>query len=160
MTFALRLRHLRQLPLRFRLLAMLMIAVVIAARIHGDISIGMTFAAWITQAQRGSLPRLQLAMLALGLTGLCLGAVVSERKRVERAIRKSEKRYRLLFERNLAGVFRTTLAGRVVECNQAVASMFGYDLPEEVMALKVANLYDTASDREAFLTELKSEKSL
>jgi diguanylate cyclase (GGDEF)-like protein/PAS domain S-box-containing protein len=124
------------------------------------ISVGMTFAAWITQAQRGSLPRLQLAMLALGLTGLYLGAVVSERKRVERAIRKSEKRYRLLFERNLAGVFRTTLAGRVVECNQAAASMFGYDLPEEVMALPVANLYDTASDREAFLTKLKSEKSL
>jgi diguanylate cyclase (GGDEF)-like protein/PAS domain S-box-containing protein len=124
------------------------------------ISVGMMFAAWITQAQRGSLPRLQLAMLALGLTGLCLGAVVTERKRVERAIRKSEKRYRLLFERNLAGVFRTTLAGRVVECNQAAAAMFGYDSPEEVMALADANLYDTASGRDSFLTKLKSEKSV
>ena len=124
------------------------------------ISIGMTFAAWITQAQSGSLPKLQLAMSALGLTGLCLGAVVTERKRAERAIRESEKRYRLLFERNLAGVFRTTLAGRFVECNQATACMFGYDSPEEVMAVPVANLYDTASDREAFLTKLKSEKSV
>jgi diguanylate cyclase (GGDEF)-like protein/PAS domain S-box-containing protein len=124
------------------------------------ISVGMTFAAWITQAQRGSLPRLQLAMLALGLTGLCLGAVVTERKRIERAIRKSEKRYRLLFERNLAGVFRITLAGRVVECNQAAASIFGYDSPEEIMALPVANLYDSAADRKAFLTKLKSEKSV
>ena len=118
------------------------------------------FAAWISQAHTGSLPRLQLAMLALGMTGLCLGAVVTERKRVESAIRQSEKRYRLLFERNLAGVFRTTLAGRVLECNQAAASMFGYDSPEEVLALPVANLYDTASDREAFLTKLKSEKSV
>jgi diguanylate cyclase (GGDEF)-like protein/PAS domain S-box-containing protein len=124
------------------------------------ISIGMTFAAWITQAHSGSLPKLQLAMSALGLTGLCLGAVVTERKRAERAIRESEKRYRLLFERNLAGVFRTTLAGRFVECNQATACMFGYDSPEEVMAVPVANLYDTASDREAFLTKLKSEKSV
>ncbi len=99
------------------------------------ISAGMTFAAWITKAHRGSLPKLQLAMLALGLTGLCLGAVVSERKRVERAIRESEKRYRLLFERNLAGVFRTTLGGRVLECNQATASIFGYDSPEEILAL-------------------------
>ena len=124
------------------------------------ISVGMTFAAWITQAQRGSLPRLQLAMLALGLTGLCLGSVVTERKRVERAIRKSETRYRLLFERNLAGVFRTTLAGCFVECNQAAASMFGYDSPEELVAFPVANLYETAPEREAFLTKLKSEKSV
>src|SRR6202165_3424695 len=124
------------------------------------ISVGMTFAAWITQAQSGSLPKLQLAMLALGLTGLCLGAVVTERKQAERAIRASEKRYRLLFERTLAGVFRTTLAGRVVECNQATACMFGYDSPEEVMAIPVADLYATDSDREAFLTKLKSEKSV
>ena len=124
------------------------------------ISVGMTFAAWITQAQSGSLPKLQLAMLALGLMGLCLGAVVTERKRAERAIRESEKRYRLLFERNLAGVFRTTLAGRFLECNQATASMFGYDSPKEVMAVSVVNLYDTASDREALLTKLKSEKSV
>ena len=124
------------------------------------ISIGMTFAAWITQAQSGSLPKLQLAMSALGLTGLCLGAVVTERKWAERAIRESEKRYRLLFERNLAGVFRTTLAGRFVECNQATACMFGYDSPEEVMAIPVADLYATDSDREAFLTKLKSEKSV
>ena len=124
------------------------------------ISVGMMFAAWITQAHRGSLPRLQLAMFALGLTGLCLGAVVTERKRVESAIRRSEKRYRLLFERNLAGVFRTTLAGRVLECNQAAACLFGYDSPEEVLALPAANLYDKASDRTAFLTRLKSEKSV
>ncbi len=54
------------------------------------ITLGMTFAAWVTQAHRGSLPRLQLAMLALGLTGLCLGAVVSERGRAEKEVRWSE----------------------------------------------------------------------
>jgi diguanylate cyclase (GGDEF)-like protein/PAS domain S-box-containing protein len=118
------------------------------------------FAALITQAHRGSLPRLQLAMLALGLTGLCLGAVVTERKRVGAAVGKSERRYRLLFERNLAGVFLATLAGRVLECNQAAAFMFGYDSPEEVLDLPVANLYNTASDWESLLTKLKSEKSV
>jgi diguanylate cyclase (GGDEF)-like protein/PAS domain S-box-containing protein len=122
------------------------------------ISLGMMFAAWITQAHSGSLPRLQLAMLALGLTGLCLGAVVTERKRVEQAIRDSEKRYRLLFERNLAGVFRTTLPGRVLECNQAAAAIFGYDSPEQVLAVPAVSLYYADADREAFLTKLKSEK--
>jgi two-component system, cell cycle sensor histidine kinase and response regulator CckA len=124
------------------------------------ISGGMMFAAWITKAPSGSLPKLQLAMLALGLTGLCLGSVVTERQRAERAIRESEKRYRLLFECNLAGVFRTTVGGRVLECNQATASMLGYDSPQDVMAQPSDRLYYRASDREAFLTKITSEKSI
>jgi diguanylate cyclase (GGDEF)-like protein/PAS domain S-box-containing protein len=47
-----------------------------------------------------------------------------------------------------------------VECNQAAASIFGYDSPEEIMALRVANLYDSAPDRKASLTKLKSEKTV
>ena len=53
------------------------------------IILGMTFAAWVSHAHSG-LPRFQLAMLALGLTGLCLGAVVTERKKSEQELRLSE----------------------------------------------------------------------
>ena len=85
---------------------------------------------------------------------------ITERKQAEQALRTSEKRYRLLFERNLAGVFRTTLEGRVLECNHAAARIFGYDSPEELLALPATSLYHTASDRETLLRKLKSEKSL
>jgi signal transduction histidine kinase/DNA-binding response OmpR family regulator/integral membrane sensor domain MASE1 len=47
------------------------------------INLGMMFAAWATKAHPGVMPRLQLAMLALGLTGLCLGTVVSEWRRAD-----------------------------------------------------------------------------
>ncbi len=124
------------------------------------ISVGMTLAAWITQAHKGSLPRLQLALLALGLTGLCLGALVTEQGHVQRVIRESERRYRLLFERNLAGVFRTTLTGRVLECNQATANIFGYASPTEVMALPAETFYEERSDRDDLLTRIRSEKSI
>jgi len=50
------------------------------------INLGMMFAAWATQMHSGAMPRLQLAMLALGLTGLCLGAVVSEWRRADREL--------------------------------------------------------------------------
>jgi len=50
------------------------------------INLGMMFAAWATQTHSGAMPRLQLAMLALGLTGLCLGAVVSEWRRADREL--------------------------------------------------------------------------
>jgi two-component system sensor kinase FixL len=51
-----------------------------------SINLGMMFAAWATKAHPGVMPRLQLAMLALGLTGLCLGAVVSEWRRADREL--------------------------------------------------------------------------
>jgi PAS domain S-box-containing protein len=53
------------------------------------IILGMTFAAGVAHAH-GGMPRFQLAMLALGLTGLCVGAVVTERKRSEQELRLSE----------------------------------------------------------------------
>ncbi len=123
-----------------------------------SITAGMNLAAWITQAQRGSQPRLQFATLVLGLTGLFLGAVVTERQQGEQSIRTSEKRYRLLFERNLAGVFRTTIRGKFLECNPAAAQLFGYESPQQVIGLPALNLYEGANDREAFLAKLKSEK--
>jgi PAS domain S-box-containing protein len=84
---------------------------------------------------------------------------VTERRRGEEALRASEKRYRLLFERNLAGVLRTTVEGRVLDCNQATVRMFGYDSLEEVRAHPAAHYYVSPSDRDAFVAKLKSEKS-
>jgi len=85
---------------------------------------------------------------------------ISERKRAEEALRASEKRYRLLFERNLAGVFSTTLEGRFRQCNPAAAHMFGCESPAELLTFPITHFYHAISDREALLTRLKSEKSL
>ncbi len=91
---------------------------------------------------------------------LALKEDITERRRAAEALKESEKRYRELFERNLAGVLRTTLDGRVLECNQAAARMFGYDSPEELLILPASELYHTSSDREALLTKLKAEKNV
>jgi PAS domain S-box-containing protein len=71
-----------------------------------------------------------------------------------------EERDRKRFERSLAGMLRTTLEGRVLECNQAAARMFGYDSPEELLTVPATDFYYDPSEREAFLTKLKSERSL
>src|SRR5579871_6883070 len=55
------------------------------------IGLSITIGAGLTHAPRGSLPHLQLASLILGLTGLCVGAIVSERTKVEEDLRHSEK---------------------------------------------------------------------
>jgi PAS domain S-box-containing protein len=71
-----------------------------------------------------------------------------------------EKRYQRLFERNLAGVYRTSLDGLLLDCNNALAAMFGYSSREECIGRKVLQLHVSQSDREAFLTELKAERKI
>ena len=51
---------------------------------------------------------------------------MSGRRQIEEALRLSEKRYRTLFERNLAGVYRSTLEGRILERPRGGGG-FGYD---------------------------------
>jgi diguanylate cyclase (GGDEF)-like protein/PAS domain S-box-containing protein len=51
-----------------------------------------------------------------------------------RQLAKSEERYRLLFERNLAGVYVASEDGKVLDCNDACARLFGYATREEFLA--------------------------
>jgi len=85
---------------------------------------------------------------------------ITKRKRAEDALRESEKRYRLLFERNLAGVYRSTLDGRILECNEAFARIFGYASREEILGGSAAQLYETAEARDEFVELLRREGHL
>src|ERR1700716_924381 len=40
-------------------------------------------------------------------------------------------RYRVLFDKNVAGAILTTTQGRIVDCNEACAQMFGFNSREE-----------------------------
>jgi PAS domain S-box-containing protein len=87
-------------------------------------------------------------------------AVALERKRAQEAVRESEERYRLLFERNLAGVYRTTLAGRILECNEAFAHIFGYASREELLGRDIRSLYPSDEDWQGFREALLQFRNL
>jgi PAS domain S-box-containing protein len=89
---------------------------------------------------------------------ICLAQDVSERRQAEEALRISEERYRLLFERNLAGVFWTTQEGEFIDCNESFARMFGYRSRMEVLSLNARGLYHSPQEHDVLMTRLKREK--
>ncbi|HEY6290900.1 MAG TPA: PAS domain S-box protein, partial [Terriglobia bacterium] len=99
------------------------------------VNVGVIAAAHITHPDPEALPRRQLVMLALALTGLCLGAVESERRQAEEALRKSEERWRAVFENSAVGIAMCDVAGnRFNAANLAFQKMIGYS-EEELRAL-------------------------
>ncbi len=85
---------------------------------------------------------------------------VSEKIRYEDALLKSEESYRMLFERNLAGVFRTTMAGSILDCNDAFVHIFGYSSKEEMMSQRSHDLYFSDHERETYISHLRARKEL
>jgi PAS domain S-box-containing protein len=49
-------------------------------------------------------------------------------------LHQAEQKYRRIFENALEGIFQSTSDGRYISANRALAQIYGYDSPEELMA--------------------------
>ncbi len=67
------------------------------------------------------------------------------------------KKYRLLFEKNLAGVAIASLEGKVIDCNDAWAQILGYRCAEEVRGRPTADFYYDLASQEPLIEELKRD---
>jgi PAS domain S-box-containing protein len=63
-----------------------------------------------------------------------LGRDISARKKAEDALREAERNYRGIFDEAIIGIFQSTPSGRFLSLNAAMARIFGYDSPEEMVA--------------------------
>ncbi|MCB9164701.1 MAG: PAS domain S-box protein [Flavobacteriales bacterium] len=88
------------------------------------------------------------------------GVPLSDRSDVDPAYDDLRRLYDQLVSRNLAGVFRTTLDGRFLECNDAMARILGFADRAELMALPAVSIYPNKEARERFLATLMREKQL
>ncbi|UIJ37620.1 EAL domain-containing protein [Desulfobaculum bizertense] len=69
-----------------------------------------------------------------------LRAEMEERKRVEQALRAAEADYRSIFENTIEGIFRMSDDGHFTDANPALAKMFGFEQPREILdALRSGN---------------------
>ena len=87
-----------------------------------------------------------VAQAAVAIDNARLFAEAQHRQAVAEA---AETRYRELFDRNLAGIFRASPDGRILDCNEAMVRILGYASREQVLALRAEDLYVDATAREA-----------
>jgi PAS domain S-box-containing protein len=61
-----------------------------------------------------------------------------------------------LFDRNVAGVILTTPEGRILDCNEPCARIFGFDSREEMLAHSAWDFYFNRAEREILLDRLRT----
>lgn len=59
---------------------------------------------------------------------------VKERQQIEESLRQTEEKYRTIFENATEGIFQANLQGRYTMANPSLASILGYDSPEELIS--------------------------
>ncbi len=81
---------------------------------------------------------------------------ITDRKRAEEALRRSEASYRSLIQGAVCGIYRSSVDGRFLEVNPALVAMLGYDSAAELMEVDLATaIYRNAGARARVVEELR-----
>lgn len=88
---------------------------------------------------------------------------ITDRKQAEEGLQRAEEKYRSIFENASEGIFQTTPDGRYVSANPALAKIYGYDSPSELM-IQIHNidrqLYVDPNRRVEFLRAIDKHGSV
>ncbi|MGB3514521.1 MAG: adenylate/guanylate cyclase domain-containing protein, partial [Microcoleaceae cyanobacterium] len=91
-----------------------------------------------------------------------LGSLV-QRKQAEEALIIAEKRYHQIVENAVEGIFQTTPDGRFISANMALARIYGYSSPEEL----IENIHDISSQvycqanrRQEFISAIEADNAV
>ena len=88
---------------------------------------------------------------------------ITKRKHAETALREAERRYHGLFDNAIEGIFRTSVEGNYLDANPALAHIYGFDSPQELMASLRdigRQLYVDPTRREEFMRIVKARGSV
>jgi PAS domain S-box-containing protein len=80
---------------------------------------------------------------------------ITELKKTETALKKSEKQYRNIVDNALIGIYETNLKGDILYINEALAKIFEYESSAEMIPSGIVVLYKDTRDRMALIEKLK-----
>ncbi|MDF0554182.1 PAS domain S-box protein [Kamptonema sp. UHCC 0994] len=88
---------------------------------------------------------------------------ISHRVEAQEAQRQAEEKYRSLFENALEGIFQTTIDGHYLNANPALARIYGYSTPQELMVRLTdieRQLYVEPNRRTEFIRRLQEDDAV
>jgi len=85
---------------------------------------------------------------------------ISSERQALTSLKNLSRQYRNLFDRNLAGVFRGTLEGRIFECNDAYARILGFESRDEFMLLSGSDPAIDPEERDEMFRQLRETRFL
>jgi diguanylate cyclase (GGDEF)-like protein/PAS domain S-box-containing protein len=84
-------------------------------------------------------------------TAIIVARDITERKRVEEALRESEERYRTIIENIEDGYYEVDLSGNMTFCNPSLARILGYT-QDELIGMNTRAFMDELNAKEVFTT--------
>jgi PAS domain S-box-containing protein len=104
-----------------------------------------------TSTAVNNLFRLQTFIGLLALTTLILAAVIAERRTAESALQRSQQQHRDIVHYASVGMYQTDPDGEILLANSALARILGYDGPEQLVGLNLADEVDWDQTQRAAL---------
>ncbi len=140
----------RSLPMRPQ--ALLYAPVLENARLKGAL---VTY--WWNDPHAVTEREIRLAMTVARQVALALSAAqaLSESEVRRQQAEAAEARYRALFERSLAGLFRTRRDGTITDCNQTFVDILGYKSPDEAIGRHASEFYIEPEERTRLLAAIE-----
>lgn len=80
---------------------------------------------------------------------------ITEKKKSDLLLREQEEKYRYFFDNSLAGMFRVTLDGKLVDANNSLLKIFGV---RENEGLAAEDFYERPEDRQRMIETIVREK--
>lgn len=97
----------------------------------------------------------------LGLVGVARD--ITQLMETEQALRVAEEKYRAIFENSVEGVFQTTLDGRFLQANPALARIYGSPSIEDLLAARTdvrTQVYVESGRRDEFVRQVLEKGSI
>jgi len=122
------------------------------------IQVGLIAGLQVQDQSEATLRDFQLLMFALATTGLILGAVVSERHRLSRALAESESRRRTILNTARDGILMIDDNGQIQSTNPAVERLFAQ--PDDcLIGLDIDELIEGAPNQPPLMSRIVSSQS-
>jgi two-component system sensor histidine kinase/response regulator len=109
-----------------------------------------------------SLGAVAISIVTVFVLGIAAITAVLDRKLSAQAqhLAASQERYRLLFERSRSPVYRSTLHGAIIDCNDSCARTLGYESHDALRAVSARIEFLDPADREIYISELSRSRQV